>query len=678
VTVETITINDAASGPLASIASRASDAVKWVSDLRARLGSLGGGEVQKLVSDFSRMTGEAQKTVQAIQQQKGAEAGVTAEIEKQIGLEKKLGDAAARARDAKGRFTAGGGGGGGVPAPGIPGGGGGGGGGGGIGAGAVAGGLAGLAVSVGTQVIGTIKHYVEEAVVAAAGLVRAGAEFAIAASDFRSETVGAFEQMVGSARVANGLYDKVLDIAVRTGVSRDHLLGETRRLLAAGFHADEVPKLLGAFADLEKVKGEGSSKSIEKLLEKVNATDKFDAKTVSALAKQGIATADVYDILQKKLGKTHAQVEAMLKTGQIKGDTGIDTIAEALEKKFGGAAKADSVQDLFAGIKIRFAQLFDQIDTGPVKGFLSNVLGVLEGGPGAELKGAFKEFFGTLFSVLFGPLNGGDGKARIAAFVHGLAEGIKTAAGIIRGIGDAIGTVAGWVQVAMPYIKSMAAGFAAIVGPIAAAIGAMSAPVIVAVLIGIGAALAPIIAIAAAVGGALYLIGEAVLWLVDQLDGFEFPDLGEVGSQMIDGLVGGIESGAASVVDALVGVCTSAINAAKSALGIASPSRVFAGIGDFTAQGFAAGIAANDAPQAAAESMAQTSALAAAASGGGPGGAGGGGSSPTFNVESHVAVSGASSPEAGRAAAEAASERTLEIIRQETDRYWRLRAEEAA
>lgn len=64
----------------------------------------------------------------------------------------------------------------------------------------------------------------------------------------------------------------------------------------------------------------------------------------------------------------------------------------------------------------------------------------------------------------------------------------------------------------------------------------------------------------------------------------------DLGSQMMQGLVNGITGGAAAVVGAITGAVGGAIDAAKHMLGIASPSKVFEGIGGFTAEGFAAGV----------------------------------------------------------------------------------------
>jgi phage-related protein len=71
------------------------------------------------------------------------------------------------------------------------------------------------------------------------------------------------------------------------------------------------------------------------------------------------------------------------------------------------------------------------------------------------------------------------------------------------------------------------------------------------------------------------------------LSGVSLVDLGK---QLIQGLASGITAGVGVVVNAVKNAVGGAIKAAKSALGIASPSKVFADIGVNTAEGFAGGV----------------------------------------------------------------------------------------
>jgi hypothetical protein len=114
----------------------------------------------------------------------------------------------------------------------------------------------------------------------------------------------------------------------------------------------------------------------------------------------------------------------------------------------------------------------------------------------------------------------------------------------------------------------------------------------VAVLSVLGAVVLLTVAFGALVYGLSLLIEMAVHVagaIVDELTA-EIQFLTQLGSQMMDGLVEGITGSATAVVKAITDVVGGAVDAAKHLLGIGSPSKVFAGIGDFTAQGFAEGV----------------------------------------------------------------------------------------
>ncbi|UXS43737.1 phage tail protein [Staphylococcus delphini] len=78
----------------------------------------------------------------------------------------------------------------------------------------------------------------------------------------------------------------------------------------------------------------------------------------------------------------------------------------------------------------------------------------------------------------------------------------------------------------------------------------------------------------------------------DALDAIRnfFDQFSEVGRYLMEGLANGIKRGVRWVIDAAKGVAQDAVNAAKTALGINSPSRVFKEIGQFVSQGLGMGI----------------------------------------------------------------------------------------
>lgn len=66
--------------------------------------------------------------------------------------------------------------------------------------------------------------------------------------------------------------------------------------------------------------------------------------------------------------------------------------------------------------------------------------------------------------------------------------------------------------------------------------------------------------------------------------------LGNIGANIVQGLVNGVTGAAGKLIDAVTGAVGDAIQSAKNLLGIKSPSRVFRKIGQYTMQGAALGV----------------------------------------------------------------------------------------
>lgn len=74
------------------------------------------------------------------------------------------------------------------------------------------------------------------------------------------------------------------------------------------------------------------------------------------------------------------------------------------------------------------------------------------------------------------------------------------------------------------------------------------------------------------------------------MDFFRDIDLTQIGKDIIQGLINGIASMGSALVDKITGVVDGAIKSAKKMLGIASPSKVFMGIGEDTGEGLEIGL----------------------------------------------------------------------------------------
>lgn len=94
-------------------------------------------------------------------------------------------------------------------------------------------------------------------------------------------------------------------------------------------------------------------------------------------------------------------------------------------------------------------------------------------------------------------------------------------------------------------------------------------------------------AVPQAAGEVLSAIGSMLSDIWNEITSF---DLFSAGTQLIQGFMDGIASMAGSLISAVTGPISDAIAGAKSLLGIASPSKVFRGIGRYTGEGLELGL----------------------------------------------------------------------------------------
>lgn len=251
----------------------------------------------------------------------------------------------------------------------------------------------------------------------------------------------------------------------------------------------------------------------------------------------------------------------------------------------------DNLAGMFGGLKIdsllgEFANVISDFDS-------STVLG-------KELKATFEN--------LFQPLVAGAQTATVAVEAFVLRAAIlavraylafKPYSAVIKDIGLAVAVAA--------------AVFALTFTPAIIAAGVAMAGVVGTALL----AAAPFLAIGAAVVAAYEAFQN---W--DKIKAFLLglaKDFNTIGGQIIQGFIDGIVSGATHAAAAVGDMAHSALHAAESALGIASPSKAMGKIAGFTVDGYTNSIVARtpDAQQATAALVAPPSPADAAAAGGG-------------------------------------------------------------
>lgn len=195
----------------------------------------------------------------------------------------------------------------------------------------------------------------------------------------------------------------------------------------------------------------------------------------------------------------------------------------------------------------------------------------------------------VVFQSLFNPLLDG-----ITALIPKLVAGfiqfeilVLKALIAIKPFGSKIQLIAEIVGVVL---VAAFAGLALIVGIVLAGVAAMAvgAGVLAAIIAGLVAGVIWLAVKLTELGS--IVVGAVVGAFQTMWNYLSTVSLSQFGIDLITGLAQGITGAAGAVLQAITGVVTGAIGAAKSLLGIASPSKVFAEIGGNTAEGMAGGV----------------------------------------------------------------------------------------
>jgi tape measure domain-containing protein len=476
--------------------------------------------------------------------------------------------------------------------------------------------FAGVAATIGRSVIEMVR-FRESAVVTLGTLMRAP-----------GEGRGAIGRVGGAA------FRQTQAIARLTPGNERDVIGARTQLAAGGFRGADEERVLAASLDVGALNPNDSTAQSRfvRALSQIRGRGKLQAEELNQLGELGVGRGDVFAAIARQRGMTgtatenQRRIEGMMQRGQITGEEGTNAALSAVQgmtgERLGGFARLQggtlsgslsNLEESIFGLVTGINQLENLPGVRAFSRSISAIGNALNGSSEAGQK--LQRSVGLLISEAAGMFAGVFTPARIEGFVTTLAnvlppmfEAMKLVGGaFVQGLGRALGPLIDRMssfssddsQQLLAFALSLADAFGYLVG------------VSVQVVAGI-----------AALGAGITVIGaEALRWvqwflgLPAQFGTLATQGWMTLGSQMVDGLVGGLTSGAARVGDAVRGLASNAITTARETLGIASPSRVFAEIGGYTAEGYERGIRGGTAG-------AQDAAAAMVAP---PGGAGAGG-----------------------------------------------------
>lgn len=467
-------------------------------------------------------------------------------------------------------------------------------------------------------------------VLAFGAVVVAGMAMAIQANEAKQAMLGLFDAL-GEGKVTGAQTEEMIDgLKAKLGISKDAMIDWTKKLMAMGMtDLGQLEKSLTATASAAALV-KGGDEAFEKLTKKIQTAVqagtglKIVEKGLAGLAGVGLTVDDV----AQKMGVSAKSLAAQLKAGTVDAGKFGDAMQNALIEKGKGplerlAASSGNIKKLFME---SIGDMFEDIDVGPFMQQVKELFDIFSQAKpsGQALKAGIGGFFKEVFVIA----------TKVVPYIKRFLLDL-----VILGLKAYIGLkpVTKWFKELAANQTVVAVFWAALkgLGMAALTVGIVIATV-VAVFVGLGLALMAIQVAIVAVGGIILgFVASAGAALSGWVKG-----AASAAYDFVAGLVKGIANGAGQVGEAVKGLAKSATGAFKSALGIASPSKVMMQLGGHTGAGFAQGLEDTAGDVHASASGISAAAFSGASSGGtaAPAKSGSGGGN-TINVS--VAIDGA-------------------------------------
>jgi len=385
----------------------------------------------------------------------------------------------------------------------------------------------------------------------AAAVVAAAAKLTsmvIAASDAARSQRLLLEALTGSAAGADQLGGAISRVSANVAIGSDEVSGYARQLYQAGLRGSQLEAALEAASiSAATLGGDAASAFIEQ-------------------AKQARNTAGAVEKLASDIkGKLGGVAERQLLS--------LDVQAKKLKESIKGIFASAAIEPFLRAVRTITAMFDESAATG------------------AALRAVVSAIFDPFFKSTE------KGAPVVKALIQGIVITVLQLTIVFLKIRNAIRDAFGgeskssidWANVAFTVGRTLAIGLAVAIGTVVAIVGALAGVW----AMGVGIATAYWTGVTMAIGFAIDAIKFVWNTFVGFVDWVSSLDFGQLASDIISGLVGGLKNGASLVGDALKGVATGALNKFKSVFGIASPSKVMAEFGGFIGEGAAIGIEAS-------------------------------------------------------------------------------------
>ncbi len=457
------------------------------------------------------------------------------------------------------------------------------------------------------------------------GIVAAGVslgKFILGAADAARSANLMREAWSGTGKNASNLGTQIEALSMKVPTSKAALNDLAISLMKAKISGRATVDAFNAIGQASAALGDEAGGKLQEFITRGRAFGKFRIDPREMLEGFGnLNFDDVAEALAKGMKTSVGAAKKALAEGRVSIDDGAKALADATEKRFGGinVRKMMSFENITKKLGERFDSLTSGVNLEPLLKPLSELGKLFDSSTvtGSTLKMLVTEFGKGMVDGLV------KGIPLAKAFFQGLIIGGLKAYIVFLQVKNALLDAFGDSK-SLKNIDGLAIALKA--GQYAA-IGIAGALVLVAGIMAAG--LAPVVAL---VAGYLWLQKKGKEVGTSIREFFKGLDWAAVGKAIPDGIVSGFKLGAGALLDGVGDLAEATKKKFKTALGIASPSKVFAAYGENINEGVAQGVSKSGAAQDAVEGMVST-----------PGGSrvGGGGGAPiVLNVAINVGGGG--------------------------------------
>nr|DAN56322.1 MAG TPA: tail tape measure protein [Caudoviricetes sp.] len=297
-------------------------------------------------------------------------------------------------------------------------------------------------------------------------------------------------------------------------------------------------------------------------------------QVASGLASAGPTLAHAFEVLFGQMGAAWQQIApGLLEAVGAAAGAICDILVASAPSLMAGAMQAFTfILQALTEVAGQLTEAAPQILQGLVDGFVANAPALFEAAQGL--------FMGLVDGVV----------AIIPALAAALPQIIDV---FISGLPGFVGTLLqAAVDLFVAIVNAIPVILPGLIGNVGNLIGTVvsNLPTFIGMLLGAAVTLftAIVTAVPQIIGSLLGAVGNLLNQAKNAITSF---DLGSAGRAFIQGFVNGVTGLTSWVVDRVCGVFNGVVGAVKALLGIHSPSRVMAGLGGYTVDGFVVGIA---------------------------------------------------------------------------------------